>query len=83
MTVRTQVPSIPSSTSIDPDSSISKTQRAPRCAFSTSDRRCTMLRHDSHLHAHKHRDIFRPLAAVSQARSARLYTWSALHSSHR
>src|SRR5258708_22884758 len=45
MSVRTQVPSIPSSSSAESESSISKNQRPPRCIFSTSDnRRCTMLR---------------------------------------
>ena len=49
MSVRTQVPSIPSSSSAESESPISKNQRAPRCTFSTSDsRRCTMLRHSSH-----------------------------------
>jgi len=49
MSVRTQVPAIPSSSSAVSESAISKNQRAPRCTFSTSDnRRCTMFRHDSH-----------------------------------
>ena len=61
MSVRTQVPSIPSSSSPESESPISKNQRPPRCTFSTSDnRRCTMLRHDSHpsfclFHARKER----------------------------
>src|SRR2546430_7382424 len=60
MSVRTQVPSIPSS-SAESESPVSKNQRPPRCTFSTSDsRRCTMLRHDSHpsfclFHARKER----------------------------
>src|SRR5260221_14648296 len=61
MSVRTQVPSIPSSPSAKSESRIPKNQRPPRCTFSTSDnRRCTMLRHDSHpsfslFHARKER----------------------------
>ncbi|HLZ13879.1 MAG TPA: hypothetical protein VKP58_14945 [Candidatus Acidoferrum sp.] len=49
MSVRTQVPSIPSSDSAESESQIANNRRPPRCTFSTSDnRRCTMFRHDSH-----------------------------------